>query len=197
MKIRNLLILLVLMVLLVGCTGAEVRGVSNNIATYEQEITRVEDLLQKVDEILDNPAVPDSVKQDAAEVKVRLDAYLDRMESELPLLRERLATLELSEGESVGNALLAIGEVGTTVGAIFGGPYAPVAVGLSGLLGVIGGWLNGRKKGVDIALETIENAEIPVTMTKDILAQQEIIRKGDKAVAQGVARLVAKQGIGK
>lgn len=195
--IRNLLILLVLSVVLMGCTGTEVRGISNDIANYEQEITRVEDLLNKVDEILDNPAVPESVKQDAAEVKARLDAYLDRMESELPLLRQRLATLELSEGESVGNALLAIGEVGSTVGAVFGGPYAPLAVGVSGLLGVIGGWLNGRKKGVDEALETVENAEVPVTLTKDILAQQEIIRKGNKAVAQGVARLVAKQGVGK
>lgn len=194
--IRNLLILLVLSVVLMGCTGTEVRGISNDIANYEQEITRVEDLLNKVDEILDNPAVPESVKQDAAEVKARLDAYLDRMESELPLLRQRLATLELSEGESVGNALLAIGEVGSTVGAVFGGPYAPLAVGVSGLLGVVGGWLNGRKKGVDMALETVENAEVPITMTKDILAQQEIIRKGNKAVAQGVARLVAKQGVG-
>lgn len=194
--IRNLLILLVLSVVLMGCTGSQVRGVSDDIANYEQEITRVEDLLNRVDEILDNPAVPDSVKQDAAVVKARLDAYLDRMESELPLLRQRLATLELSEGESVGNALLAIGEVGSTVGAVFGGPYAPLAVGISGLLGVVGGWLNGRKKGVDMALETVENAEVPITMTKDILAQQEIIRKGNKAVAQGVARLVAKQGVG-
>lgn len=196
MKIRNLLIVLALTVLLFGCSGAQVRETEGTIGAYEQEIAKVEDLLNKVDKILDNPAIPESAKTEYRETKARLDAYLDRLEIELPLLRERLATLELTEGESVGNALLAVGEIGTAVGAIFGGPYAPLAVGVSGLLGAVGGWLNGRKKGVDETLETFENAEVPVTMTKDILTQQEIIRKGNKSVGKGVARLVAKQGVG-
>jgi hypothetical protein len=185
-----------LVLFIVGCTGTEVREATDNLQLKEQEIAAIEDMILRAEEIATNPLIPEATAAQAAESLDQLTEYLNRLEAELPVLQDRIANANLSSGESIGNALIAAGEIGSSFGAILGGPYAPLLVGGSGLLGLIGGFLNGRKKGVDETLDTFENAEVPVTITNDLKAQKEILRKGNKAVAAGVARMVAKQGNG-
>lgn len=90
-----------------------------------------------------------------------------------------------------------------TSAAPVAGPFAPYFLAGAAVIGGVGNLLgrrSGRRRGVDSTLEAFEKADEGLANTRiasDTEVQKGLLRAGGKDVADGVGRLVARQGAGK
>lgn len=182
-------------VVAIGCSSQALQDIRSDVDAAKIELDNGNLLLQQIDEVLDDPAlVGTPLWEKAKAAKPRVEEKIDQMTVALEALAVNLEAIEASEGDPVGNGLQVVSAFATSLAPLLG-PYGAVTLAVGGVAGAVGRSV-GRKKGVDETLEVFENADVPVNVTKDLDNQQEILRKGNKAVAQGVGRLVTKQGQG-